>query len=100
MLTTLSTDLLTPIRSGPLTAEELVRCYAVVVFRETASYQETARRLVLFPILVALLCPIIGRLADQTGAARWLLVGGSRSSGTATAAASMPWERVTRANLV
>ena len=37
--------LLGALRSGPMTAEELVRRYAAVVFRETGSYQETARRL-------------------------------------------------------
>ena len=38
-------DLLAPIRSGTLTADELVRRYIALVYRETGSYMETARRL-------------------------------------------------------
>lgn len=38
-------DVLALIRTGPMTADELVRRYVAVVFRETGSYLETARRL-------------------------------------------------------
>ena len=38
-------DLLASIRWGPVTADELVRRDVAVVFRETGSYLETARRL-------------------------------------------------------